>query len=130
MAANMSKDALAEKHLLTAVVAHAVRDACMPPIVKKTKRKEAARIRGEVFSAIVFLFDKERAGLDAYAAWLDFDAEQFRLKLLRACHSERVTPDLHLDDNQRRNFRANYKLYNSMPHHRLEDIEVEEGVDG
>lgn len=108
----MSTDATAETRLLSAVVAHAVRDACLSPILKG---KKAVRPRADALSALNFLFDTQRSGIDAYALWLDFDVNQFRQKLIDACDKETVSKDLHLSSDQRRNFRVNYKLYRSMP---------------
>lgn len=111
---DLSTDVVAEKRLLSAVVAHAVKDACIRPV---TKNKKAVRHHPDALSALNFLFDTHRSGIDAYALWLDFDADQFRQKLIKACHKEIVAKDLHLSDEQRRNFRVNYKLYCAMPRH-------------
>lgn len=110
----MSTDAIAEKRLLAAVVAHAVRDACLSPVIKD---KKAVRPRADTLSALNFLFDTSRSGVDAYAVWLDFDVDQFRQKLINVCQKDLVSSELHLTDDQRRNFRVNYKLYCAMPRH-------------
>lgn len=126
MTINMSMDAVAEKRLLSAVVAHAVRDACHAPIMKGTKKKVASRMKPETVSAMAFLFDTSRSGLDAYAIWLDFDADQFRQKLIDVCFKERVPSALHLTDDQRRCFRINYKLFKTSPVQPLPDDEMDE----
>lgn len=110
----MSTEAIAEKRLMAAVVAHAVKDACLSPVIKD---KKAVRPRADALSALNFLFDTSRSGVDAYALWLDFDVDQFRQKLINACQRDTASSDLHLTDDQRRNFRVNYKLYCAMPRH-------------
>lgn len=109
---NMSAVALAEKRILAAVVAQAVKDACVAPILRG---KVAVRPMPDALTALGFLFDQTIAGLDAYAAWLDFDPDRFRQKVLDACFASKVSSDLHLSDDQRRNFRVNYKLFQEMP---------------
>lgn len=88
-----------ERRLLAAVVAQAIRDASAAPI-KEGKR--AVRLPGDARSAMAFLFGP---GLDAYAMWLDFDPDQFRNNLLD------MRPGVHLSDEQRRNFRFNYRSW-------------------
>lgn len=88
-----------ERRLLSAVVALAVHDACATPLIKNSK---ATGITADAKTALAFLFGK---GLDAYALWLDFDPDQFRQNLLT------MRPGKHLSDNERRNFKANYKLW-------------------
>lgn len=108
-------DGVGEKQLLAAVVALAVKDMCLPPIVKKQgQRRVLQGPRSDAATAYGFLFDKTRSGLDVYSEWLDFDADHFRQKLVHAAFSDRVHKELKLDDKQRRNFRQNYKLLQSM----------------
>ena len=102
----MSSEAVAEKRLLAAVVAQAIRDACMAPNVGAKKK---LHLRVEAASAMSFLFNTSRSGVDAYALWLDFDADRFREKLLKRCNTEGHDPQL--SDEQKRNFRRNYRLY-------------------
>ena len=108
----MSTNAIAEKRILTAVVAHAVKDACIAPVLLG---KVAVRPHADAQSAMNFFFNTKRSGIDAYAIWLEFDAERFREKLIQACFDNVAPKDLHLTDDQRRNFRANYKLFRNAP---------------
>lgn len=109
-------DGVGEKQLLAAVVALAVKDMCLPPIVKKQGNKRVPQgPRFDAATAYGFIFDKDRSGLDVYADWLDFDADHFRQKLVHAAFSDRVHKELKLDDKQRRYFRQNYKLLQAMP---------------
>ncbi len=126
---NMSSDATAEKRLLAAVVAQAIRDACLLPIEKRGDkvRKPRVILRADAATAMAFLFDKSVSGVDAYAAWLDFDANRFRDRLLDACSSNRRDPMF--TDEQRRAFRQNYRLFMSLPHEkkvRIHEYEDEE----
>lgn len=118
----MSSDATAEKRILAAVVAQAVKDACLAPVVLN---KVAVRPQAEAYSAMNFFFNTKRSGIDAYAIWLEFDAERFREKLLHSCYAEFAPKDLYLTDDQRRNFRANYKLFRSAPVAVLEEADDE-----
>jgi len=119
---NMSSDAISEKRLLAAVVAQAVRDACLPPIDKRadTGRKAETSLRADAATAMAFLFDKSVAGVEAYATWLDFDADRFRGRLLDACSIDRRDPMF--SDEQRRAFRANYRLFMSLPYEKRANV--------
>ena len=109
------ENATAEKRLLAAVVALAVKDMCLAPIVKKKgNRRKVDRPRADAITAYGFLFDRSRSGLDEYASWLDFDADRFRENLINACFSDIVSKELKLDDKDRMNFRRNYKLLKAM----------------
>ena len=109
------EDAIAEKRLLAAVVALAVKDMCLAPIVKKKgNTRKVDRPRADAITAYGFLFDKSRSGLEEYASWLDFDAERFRTRLIESCFSDIVSKELKLDDKDRMNFRRNYKLLKAM----------------
>lgn len=118
---NMSSEALAEKRMLAAVVAQAVKDACLAPVLRG---KVAVHPRADSITALGFLFDQTRAGLNAYAAWLDFDPDRFRQKMIDSCFASKVSSDLHLSDDQRRNFRVNYKLFQAMPAQRRAELEA------
>lgn len=120
----MSDDSTAEKRLLAAVVAQAIKDACLAPIVRERRRKKEIRLKGEAATAMAFLFDDERSGVDAYALWLDFDVEQFRKKLINKCSSDAKDP--YLNDDQKRNFRRNYRLFKSLPSEYRNLIDTEE----
>ncbi len=116
MNVSMSTDASAERQVLLAVVMQAVRDACLSPIVREqSRRKVAERMQADAATAMAFLFSTDRPGLDAYALWLNFEPDRFREKLIHSMFSERVSDDLHLKDQQRRNFRINYKIFRTSP---------------
>ncbi len=119
MNVSMSTDASAERQVLLAVVMQAVRDACLSPITKDdegdARRKVAERMQADAATAMAFLFSTDRPGLDAYALWLNFEPDRFREKLIHSMFSERVSDDLHLKDQQRRNFRINFKIYRTKP---------------
>jgi hypothetical protein len=94
----------------------AVRDACLSPIVREqSRRKVAERMQADAATAMAFLFSTDRSGLDAYALWLNFEPDRFREKLIHSMFSERVSDDLHLKDQQRRNFRINFKIFRTSP---------------
>jgi hypothetical protein len=91
------------RRLLLAVVDQAVRDACLQPVEKRPQR--------DAVSALNFLLSKNIAGLAEYAAWLDFDADMFRAKLLERMHSYEERQINGFDPLSRRHFRINYQLW-------------------
>lgn len=111
-------DAKAERSLLASVVLAALADACSPP-PKSDKSKRAVmkspiagfKIARDAFTAMRFLFDKQLSGLDAYAAWLDFETDHFRLKLLKVMSDNSPHVIQGFEPMQRKNFRFNYGLW-------------------
>jgi len=122
---DMSSDATAEKRLMAAVVAQAVKDACLLPIERRRRGKTEMALRSDAITAMAFLFEKSMPGLDAYAIWLDFDTDRFRERLIDACDSNRRDPMF--SDQQRRAFRHNYRIFMSMTkHERTGSYEIED----
>ena len=105
-------EAIEEKRLMAAVVAQAIKDACIAPMTKTVKNKKVLRIRWDAATAMYFLFSTEESGVDAYALWLDFDVKMFREKLLKKCSS--YSHDPYLNDDQKRNFMRNYRLFQGL----------------
>jgi hypothetical protein len=106
----------AYRSLLASVVSTAVLDACIPPIVEETGKKRVVRgMDVDAFTAMRFLFDTNVSGLDVYASWLDFDAGQFRHKLLELMNNKQAGPLRGYSAQQRMNFCRNYRLWQQMP---------------
>ena len=97
--------------LLSAVVASAVNDGCLTP---PKKGVGGYQITTDSFTAMRFLFDVDQVGLDAYALWLDFEPEQFRLKLLDVMQNNSPLIIAGFDPLKRRNFRFNYSVWKKM----------------
>lgn len=115
----MQTNASPEKALLSQVILTAVMDACAPPPkpVKKPKgiiSHGGMMMRSEAFTAMRFLFDTTVPGLYEYSLWLDFDADQFRSRLLRLMANDSVNQLGQYASNQRRAFRINYKLWQNI----------------
>lgn len=100
----MQYDRLPEKRLVAAVVALAVRDACLPPIGKKD-----LILTSEAASAFDFLFTDLCEG---YMTLIDMNPQHFRSKLIRAMYdaSHRDKP---IKAIARRAFRINHKLWST-----------------
>lgn len=96
----MEAEARGEARLLAAVVAMAIRDACIRPSGKPPVASDIA------INAVDFLFRTDVAGLGAYGDWLEFDAVVFRQRLKAAVESERFE---RLSDGDMRAFRFNYR---------------------
>lgn len=105
-----------EKALLSQVILVAITDGCYAP--PKGSRKIAdyvsdgnTQMHPHPYTAMRFLFDRREAGLEAYAAWLDFDEDQFRSKLLKLMANDGPNDMSGYSSMQRRAFRINYKNY-------------------
>lgn len=106
----------AYRALLATVVSTAVSDACAAPLTEeKGKRRVVKGMAVEAFTAMRFLFDTHVSGLDVYASWLDFDAEQFRTKLLVLMRDKRAGPLRGYSDTQRSNFCRNHRMWQQLP---------------
>lgn len=99
-----------ERNLLAQVVLLCLNDACQTPI----KDGKHVRLGKNSFTAMRFLFDTRVAGLNEYALWLGFDADQARTRLLRLIADQGPNKIGDFDSMQRRNFRINYKLWKNM----------------
>lgn len=102
--------------LLASVVYTAVSDACSPPLIDKVGKKRVVKgMNVQAFTAMRFIFDTSVSGLDVYASWLDFDAGQFRQKIL-VFMQDRTPGSLRgFTDMQRINFCRNYRLWQDLP---------------
>ena len=108
-----------EKALLSQVILLAISDGCYePPKTRKVKTvyvdNGTMRMHPNPFTAMRFLFDTRVAGLEAYAAWLDFDETQFRRKLLELMDDHGPNDINGYSSMQRRHFRINYKMWRQM----------------
>lgn len=114
------------RNLLHSVVALSVSDACgVPP--KKSREQSRFPISIEAFTAMRFLFDKTQSGIDAYALWLDFDADRFREKLLKIMNNNSAVVVAGFEPERRRNFRFNYGVWFRMQNAGVVDLsEVED----
>lgn len=118
-------EATPERRLLASVVALAVNDACtIPPRPDSKYMSPGLKMRPESFTAMRFLFDKSVSGLNEYALWLDFDADQFRRKLLALMQDDSPKRLANFDAIDRRHFRINYKLWQAVKN--VEEIVEEE----
>lgn len=118
----------AYRSLLASVVSTAVTDACYPPIVEAVGKKRVVKgMNSYAFTAMRFLFDTNVSGLDVYASWLDFDAGQFRGKLLALMGNKQAGLVRGYTDTQRMNFCRNYRLWLKLPQdHEPEETEDED----
>lgn len=109
----MDAKAAPERALLASVVSLAIADACAVPPDTHRKEEHVAglRIRTETFTAMRFLFDERVSGLSVYAEWLDFDAGQFRRRLLALMANDSAMKFGDYDPMRRRNFRYNHRLW-------------------
>lgn len=109
------KTADPERALLATVVLLALTDACStPPRPDRNKEKDTPaglRMTTDAFTAMRFFFDTRTAGLDAYAAWLDFDLDSFRSRLHAIMADNGPNKINGFDPMQRRNFRYNYVMW-------------------
>lgn len=124
------KSASPEKALLSQVILLAVQDGCATPDKKDIKTKGFTyygntRMRTNVYTAMRFLFDDRVAGLNEYAAWLDFDPGQFRKKLLELMANDGPNIINHYTSMHRRAFRINKRLYDIMESNQL-NVTMEE----
>lgn len=96
--------------LLASVVHLSIKDACIRPPSGK-RGKSLGDINSDAFTAMRFLFGTEVSGLNEYATWLDFDASQFRIKLLEMMQDDTARNVYSLGPEDRRAFRYNYKTW-------------------
>lgn len=95
-----TQSATGYRQLLAAVVQLAVDDACKSP------GKNATRPDANAMSAIRFIFGP---GLEAYAEWLDFSAEEFRRRLQMIASTAAAGSDSTWPDERRRALRYNIR---------------------
>lgn len=121
---DLNQQTEASRRVLSSVVALAVNDACAMPVNKSGfGKKSKYQLTTDAFTAMRFIFDDERSGLDAYALWLDFEVKRFREKLLAIMNNHDAGPVAGFDSERRRNFRFNYRQWSAM---RFEDVPEEE----
>lgn len=124
-----------ERSLLAQVVLIAINDACVKPNEEVRRAHHRYLVTGnrrmhrDTFTAMRFLFDNSKAGLNEYAIWLDFDPDQFRAKLLKlmADTSNNVISGYHPMD--RRYFRINYKLFQLLSDADKNVLEIDSEID-
>lgn len=106
---------MACKRFIASVISQAIRDACLPPIDRATK-KQAEEFEGKkqteiAIDAIEFLFGENKT-FHLYMSLLDMHADHFRSKLLDAMESnEPGYFTITIDEAQRRAFRWNHLQY-------------------
>ena len=111
--------------LFASVISQAIRDACLPPIDRETKRQaedfEGKRQTEIAVDAIEFLFGENKS-FHLYMSLLDMHADHFRSKLLNAMESSANTGyfNMMISDVQRRAFRWNYLQYVKRQANRVE----------
>lgn len=104
--------------LLASVVNLAILDGCLKP--HRNKKKP---IQYEAWTAMRFLFDEREYGLEEYALWLDFDANQFRERLLKMMQNDGPMRIGGYDSQQRRAFRYNYGRWSATKNMNEKDVE-------
>lgn len=115
--------------LLASVVHLSIKDACTRPPTGK-KGKSLGDIHTDAFTALRFLFGEGVAGLNEYATWLDFDAGQFRKKLLEMMRDDTAKFVFSIGPEDRRAFRYNYKTWLAIKDlKREEQEELDEDTD-
>jgi len=112
------------QRLFASVISQAIRDACLPPIDRETKRQaeefEGKRQTEVAIDAIEFLFGENKS-FHLYMSLLDMHADHFRSKLLDAMESERPGYfSMTISDAQRRAFRWNHLQYVKRQANRVE----------
>jgi hypothetical protein len=108
--------------LLASVVHLSIKDACTRPPTEK-KGKSLGDIHTDAFTALRFLFGEGVAGLNEYATWLDFDAGQFRKKLLEMMRDDTAKFVFSIGPEDRRAFRYNYKTWLTIKDIKLEELD-------
>ena len=130
MIIEMDVSATPERNLLSQVVLSALNDACKRPRKQKNANGvEHLRISRDAFTAMRFLFDPDVAGLNEYALWLDFNADQARTKLLKLMKDDGPNKIGDWDPMDRRTFRINYKLWQHMKIFEQSGIDFDEDED-
>jgi hypothetical protein len=103
---------VANRRLLSAVVAMAIKDACQ--VTSPT------RFVGLPREALDFLF----LNSEGYLTWLDIDAEQFRKRLVEYAYSDKKGEDdsFNLTLKERKRFRSNYERWFELTSFTLEEV--------
>ena len=96
--------------LLSSVVHLAIKDACIKPTTTKRGRS-VGDMHPDAFTAMRFLFSETDAGISEYATWLDFDPNQFRMKLRKVMEDSTAAMIGTIGPEDRRAFRFNYKTW-------------------
>jgi hypothetical protein len=124
-----------ERSLLAQVVLVAINDACTKPS-EETRRANHKylmtsnrRMHRDTFTAMRFLFDKSKSGLNEYAIWLDFDADQFRAKLLKLMADSSNNVISSYTPMDRRYFRINYKLFQLLSESDKNVLDIDSEID-
>jgi hypothetical protein len=107
---------VANKRLLSAVIALAIKDAC--------KGSSNKRLPSDTQSAFNFLFEHS----DLYLSLLDIDPQQFRKRLVAHVHQRlsATTMPYHLTHIERRCFAMNYRRWLHQSVHEREPVYEEE----
>lgn len=108
---DVSSHKIPEQGLISAVIAMAVRDACIKPL----KDGKHLRMTWDATTAHDFLWTES---LDSFLHWLDIDAGYFRSNLIRTMGDDSEKQIGQFSSNDRRNFRINRKLW-EIEHERL-----------
>lgn len=109
---NFPSRTLPEHRLIAAVVVHAMRDACLPPIVDDKRRKQKSlKMQYNATTAHDFLWTK---ALDSYLHYLDIDAGYFRQALLKAMQNSYELKIGEFTPENRRIFRINKRLWDAL----------------
>lgn len=109
-----------ERALLSQVILIAINDACTAPNPELRRKHKSYinhtnfRMHTDSFTAMRFLFDESVSGLNEYALWLDFDAGQFRRKLLEIMAKNNANTINGYSPTHRRCFRLNYKMWQQL----------------
>lgn len=114
------------QRLFASVISQAIRDACLPPIDRDTKRQaeefEGKRQTEVAIDAVEFLFGENKT-FHLYMSLLDMHADHFRSKLLDAMEGgEPGYFSMTISEDQRRAFRWNHLQYVKRKANRI-DVE-------
>ena len=116
------------QRILSSVVHLAIKDSCIRPVTDRRGRSIQA-MHPNAFTAMRFLFDTNYSGLAEYATWLDFDAGQFRTKLLALMRNDSAGVVHAIPSEDRRAFRVNYKNWSAIKDNPVAQGPLDEDTD-
>lgn len=99
---------LPEHRVLAAVIVHAMRDACLPPI--KSERRQL-KMHYHAMTAHDFLWTD---GLESYIHYLDIDPDYFRKALINTMANTRELKIGEFTPENRRAFRINKRMWDAL----------------
>jgi len=108
---DISTHKIPEQSLISAVIALAVRDACIPPF----KDEKYLKMTWDCTTAHDFLWTES---LDSYLHWLNIDVDYFRRNLIKTMEDDSEKTIGLFYPRDRRAFRVNKKLW-EIEHERL-----------